>query len=130
MKMLRIKWQRLLSSGQTCPRCGKTEKEVEKAFSLLKKALTPLGVKVVLKKEKISIREFKKTPLDSNQIWFNNKLLEDWIGGRTGKSRCCDVCGPNDCRTIKIKRKTYETIPSVLILKAGLIAAAELITTE
>ena len=128
MKTLKIKWQRLLSDGKTCPRCGNTEKEVGKAFSLLKRALSPLGIKIVLKKEKLSIRKFKKAPLDSNQIWFNNKLLEDWIGATTGRSPCCDVCGPTNCRTIKIKSKTYETIPTEFILKAGLMAAADLIT--
>lgn len=127
MKTIKIKWQRLVYETKTCPRCGNTEKEVEKAFSLLKKVLSPLGIKVVLKKEQLSIKKFKKAPLDSNQIWFNNKLLEDWIGATTSKSKCCDVCGPNDCRTIKIKNKTYETIPSKLILKAGLIVASELI---
>ncbi|MBE0504743.1 MAG: DUF2703 domain-containing protein [Desulfuromonadales bacterium] len=36
MKTITIAWQRLLSDGQTCPRCGSTETEVEKAFSVLK----------------------------------------------------------------------------------------------
>ena len=127
MKTLKIKWQRLVSDGKTCPRCGNTEKEIERSLSLLKRSLSPLKIKIVLKKEKLSIKKFKKTPLDSNQIWFNNKLLENWIGATTGKSKCCDVCGPNDCRTIKVKNKTYETIPTELILKAGLMAASELI---
>ncbi len=44
------------------------------------------------------------------------------------KSECCDICGPNDCRTIEIENKTYEKIPADLIIKAGLAAASELIT--
>ncbi|MBL7156519.1 MAG: DUF2703 domain-containing protein, partial [Candidatus Omnitrophica bacterium] len=42
MRTLTIKWQRLLSEGETCPRCGSTEKEVEKAVSMLRKSLAPL----------------------------------------------------------------------------------------
>ncbi|MBC7131250.1 DUF2703 domain-containing protein, partial [Candidatus Bathyarchaeota archaeon] len=30
MGTLRIKWQRLVSDGQTCPRCGSTEEELER----------------------------------------------------------------------------------------------------
>ncbi|MBE0504744.1 MAG: DUF2703 domain-containing protein [Desulfuromonadales bacterium] len=33
---------------------------------------------------------------------INGKLLEEWIGGQTRQSQCCDVCGPNDCRTMAV----------------------------
>ena len=45
MKTLKIKWQRLIFNEQTCPRCGSTEKEVEKAVSILKESLKPVGIK-------------------------------------------------------------------------------------
>ena len=60
MKVLEIKWQRLVSKGETCPRCGLTEKEVDKAVSALKKSLAPLGVEVRLAKSELSLSEFKK----------------------------------------------------------------------
>ena len=31
MKILKIEWHRLVTDGQTCPRCGDTGQEVEKA---------------------------------------------------------------------------------------------------
>ncbi len=74
--------------------------------------------------------EFKKDPLRSNQIWLNDKPLEDWIGGKTGQSPCCDVCGPSECRTVKVKEEIYETIPAELIVRAGLIAANQLLPKE
>lgn len=127
MKTLKIKWQRLISDGQTCPRCGSTEEELEKAISILKQSLAPLGIQVVLEKDELSVAEFKKDSLKSNQIWLNDRLLENWIGGKVSQSPCCDVCGPSECRTVGIGGEVYETIPADLIIKAGLLAASQLV---
>jgi hypothetical protein len=130
MKILKIKWQRLVSDGQTCPRCGSTGEELEKAISTLKQSLIPLGIEVVLEKDELSVAEFKKDPLQSNQIWLNDRLLEDWIGGKVGQSPCCDVCGPSECRTVGVGGEIYEAIPTDLVIKAGLLAASQLIGVE
>jgi len=130
MKTLKIKWQRLISDGQTCPRCGSTEEELEKAISTLKQSLTPLDIQVVLEKDRLSVAEFKRDPLKSNQIWLNGRVLEDWIGGKVGQSPCCDVCGPSECRTVGVGGEVYEAIPADLIIKAGLLAASQLVGTE
>lgn len=130
MKTLKIRWQRLISDGQTCPRCGSTEEELKKAISTLKQSLAPLGVEVVLEKVELSVTEFKKDPLRSNQIWLNDRQLEDWIGGETGQSPCCEVCGPSECRTVGVGEEVYETIPADLIIKAGLLAASQLVGAE
>jgi hypothetical protein len=127
MSTIEIKWQRLLYEGQTCPRCKSTEDELEKAVSILKQSLAPLGMDVVLEKAELSAEEFKKNPLQSNLIWINGRSLEDWLGGRTGQSPCCDICGPSDCRTIVLEEKIYEAIPADLVIKAGLAAASQLI---
>lgn len=124
---LKIRWKRLVSNEETCPRCGSTEEELGKAVSILKQSPAPLGIEVVLEKEELSVAEFKKEPLQSNQIWINNRLLEDWIEGRVGQSPCCDVCGPHDCRTVEVEGHTYEVIPAELIIKAGLSAASQLV---
>jgi hypothetical protein len=129
MKTLKIKWQRLVSEGETCPRCGSTEGELEKAILILKQALTPLGITVILEKYELSDEEFKKDPLKSNQILLNDQLLEEWIGGNIGQSECCDVCNDN-CRTIGVDGDIYETIPAELIIKAGLLAATQLVDAK
>lgn len=126
-KTLDIKWQRLISKGETCPRCVSTEKEIEKAVSTLKQSLAPLGIEVTLEKEELSVLRFKKDPLQSNQIWINNRLLEECIGGSVAQSPCCDVCGPSECRTVEIGGLVYETIPSEIIIQAGLAAASQLV---
>lgn len=125
--VLTIKWQRLLSDGKTCPRCGATETGVDSAAAKLKLALFPLGIEVRLEKAALSQREFKKDPLRSNTILLNGKPLEDYLAAAVGQSKCCDVCGPEDCRTVVVSGKTYETIPAELIVKAGLMAAASLV---
>ncbi len=127
MKRLTIIWQRLVSNGQTCRRCASTEKELENAIYILKQSLVPLGIVVYLEKYEFPITEFKKDPLRSNRIWINNKSLEEWIGGTVGQSSCCDVCSSSECRTIEIGREIYETIPANLIIKAGLLAASQLV---
>ena len=126
-KELIITWQRLLLNEITCPRCETTEAEVEKAFVSLKSALLPLGIEVALEKKSLTGEEFMTDPLQSNMIRLNDRLLEEWLEAKTGKSQCCNVCGPNSCRTVNIGGEVYETIPSEIIIKAGLLAASELI---
>ena len=128
--ILKIKWKRLISKGETCRRCGSTEQGLRKAVSTLKKSLTPLGIEVILEKEELSATEFKKDPLQSNRIWINNQSLEDWIEGRVGHCPCCDVCSPHDCRTVEVEGQIYETIPAEIIIKAGLLAASQLVSPQ
>ncbi len=130
MKKLKISWQRLVTEGKTCPRCGGTEEELEKAVSNLKEALSSLGITVIFEKKELSVAEFKEDPLQSNMIIINDKSLENWINGKVGESQCCDVCGPTECRTTTIGGRTYEEIPAELIIKAGLIAASNIVGSE
>jgi hypothetical protein len=128
MLKLTIKWQRLVDEAQrTCSRCGGTEEELEKAYLKLKEVLQPLGIQVVFDKEELRMEDFKKAPLESNRIWIAGRGIEEWLGAKTGQSQCCDLCGDSECRTVEIGDNVYETIPSSLIIKAGLIAAAELL---
>lgn len=119
-----ISWQRLVSEGNTCPRCGSTEDELDKAVSQLKEKLNPQGIDVVLKKEELTIDEFKQSPLMSNRITFNGQSLEELLNAKTGHSKCCDVCGDEECRTIETGGTNYETIPAELIIEAGIKAVS------
>lgn len=127
MNTLTIKWQRLVEQGQTCERCGLTEKEIEKAYLLLKNCLSHLDIDVVLQKSVMDMTDFQRSPLKSNSILIAERPLEHWIKADAGQSRCCGPCGDNECRTIEFGNKTYESIPCNLIIKAGLLAAAEMI---
>lgn len=124
-KTLTITWQRLISDNKTCPRCSSTEDELDKAVQKLKESLSPLGIAIEVKKTEIALEQFKKDPIQSNKILFNGKTLEDLIGGQTGQSRCCDVCGDNECRTLEVNGESHEVITADLIVKAGLRIASE-----
>lgn len=124
--VLNIKWQRLVDDGETCERCGSMEDELETAASKLKRSLKPLNIGVRLKKDKISREEFQRNPEISNAIFIAGKQLGEWIKASTGESKCCDACGDAECRTIVVNGEEYETVPSELIIKAGLKAASQI----
>lgn len=130
MKTLKIQWQRLLINDTTCPRCGATEQEVDKAYMSLKQSLSPLGIKVDLEKKVLDLAVFKNNPSQSNLIMVGDKSLEEWLKAHTGESSCCGPCGDTECRTLETQGKIYETIPAELIIKAGLMAAGELLDTK
>ena len=127
MKTLTIRWTRLINEkGETCTRCGSTGETVQNAFEKLKKALSELGIKIKLESTTIDLKTFRKDPLQSNRIWISARPLEEWIGATVGQSRCCNVCGDSECRTVSIGKNMFETIPEELIIRACLLAAAEL----
>ncbi len=128
MQTLNVKWQRLVVDGNTCPRCHGTEGKIQRAIEMLKKALYHLGITVDFQEIEMGIGEFSKNPLMSNQILINNKSLEEWLGAKVGQSQCCEPCGDNECRTVEMEGVSYEIIPAILIIKAGLIATAEMLT--
>ncbi len=130
MKKLIIKWQRLTEGGETCSRCGGTERELGQAVKLLERSLGELDIEVELNKSELKPAEFEKAPLESNRIWLNGDPLAEIIGAKVGHSLCCDVCGENQCRTLKLDGKEYETIPRQLIVRAGLQKAADLVEPD
>ena len=135
MRILTIRWQRLVDiNGQTCERCGATEKEVQKAAQDLEKSLAPLGIKVVLEDKALDSATCAKDISESNRVWINDRPLEEWLGAEVGESSCefcCEELGPNvECRTVKHEGRTFETIPANLIVKAGLLAASRLLDAE
>jgi len=129
-KILKVEWQRLVDKqGQTCYRCGTTETAVEDAFLRLRRSLKEVDIVVLLEKKAVSPSAFSKDPLESNRIWIAGKPIEEWLSATVGKSQCCSTCGDSECRTITVDNKTYEAIPAELIVKAGLLAATQLVAT-
>ena len=127
MKTIVIEWQRLLDEQkQTCPRCGSTEEEVEKAVQELNRLLKQSEIVVNLVKKAIDPASFQKDVLQSNKILIAGKTLEEWLGAKTGQSKCCETCGDAECRTVEYADETHEAIPADLIVRAGLAAAARL----
>lgn len=131
MKKLYIIWQRLVDEqGRTCARCGMTETAVGDAVEKLKRSLRELNINVILKKKILTPTTFLKNPLESNRIWIAGEPLERWLSATSGQSKCCSICGNSDCRTVMVDGKTYASIPAELIVKAGLLAGAQLLHSE
>ena len=130
--ILKIRWQRLVDdAGETCVRCGATQQEVLQAFNSLQGSLRPVGIKVALEENALSPQECTEDISESNRIWVADRPLEDWLGAEVGMSPCGSCCSQLgdavECRTVSVDGNTYETIPAQLIVKAGLLAAAEII---
>ncbi len=131
MKTIVIEWQRLLDENKkTCPRCGSTEQEVEKAAETLNRELKPFEIRATLTKKAINPETFKRDVLQSNRIVIAGKTIEDWLGAETGQSPCCEVCGDAECRTVEYADQSHEMIPADLIVKAGLIAASQVFNVK
>jgi Domain of unknown function (DUF2703) len=128
MKPLPIVWQRLVSpDGRTCDRCNRTDLEMQRAVGKLKAALAPLGIEPTLETRAIDEKAFKANPSESNRIWIAGRPMEEWLGANVGSSRCCSVCGDSECRTVEVGGSAFEAIPEELVVKAALIAAAQLL---
>ena len=129
MRSLPILWERLVNSkGQTCDRCGLTYEALKRAVAKLKDVLGPLDLEPVLETKEIYEESFKADPSASNRIWIAGRPLEEWLGARVGSSRCCSVCGDSECRTVEVGGAVFEAVPEDLILKAALVAAAEMLS--
>ena len=126
MSKMIIEWHRLVdNNGRTCDRCACTGDATEAAVEKLKRCLAEIGIEVLLEIHAINQAAFFLNPIQSNQILIDGRTIESWLGAETGQSPCCGPCGDKDCRTVTVDGKTYEAIPENLILRAGLLAAAE-----
>lgn len=115
MTDLTIAWQRLVDAGQIAPAAATPAAIVRTAAATLTAALAPLGITVRLAEATINLAQFEQAPLESNRILIAGRPSRTGLGGATSQSPCCDVCGPNDCRTITVDDTTYETVPAGLI---------------
>jgi len=125
MKTMTVEWQRLVTNGQTCERCACTGNATEVAFEKLKRCLIEVGIDMRLETHALDQSTFEAAPLESNRIRIDGRTLEQWLDGSTGQSQCCGPCGDAECRTVTVDGKTYDAVPEDLILRAGLLAAAE-----
>jgi len=127
---LPIVWKRLVSEGATCPRCSSTQQNITSAVAKLQVALHPLGIEPVLDVQTLDDADFRANPTESNRIWIGGKPIEDWLGAHPGSSPCCEVCGDLPCRTMEVDGTTYEAIPEDLIVRACVVAAANMMSWQ
>lgn len=130
-KILHITWQRLLDDAvATCPRCSETEQNLDAAETLLQPLLAQRGIYIHLQKKRILPLAFNQNPLASNLILIEGRPLETWLQAETGKSKCCDVCGDNECRMLIFDGNVYEVVPAKLIMRGILKAAGTIFNIQ
>lgn len=86
--------------------------------------LRPLGIEPVLETREIDSHTFRADPSASNRVWVHDRPMEEWLHGAVGASPCCSVRGR---RTVEVAGTTFETIPERLLIRAALVAAAQLL---
>jgi hypothetical protein len=127
-RTLVIRWQRLVDeAGDTCGRCGHTERALAEAQRLLTASLRPLGLHVRVVRTQLTAEQFELDPSASNRIWIGDEPLDTILGAQAGATTCAGVCGGSPCRTMQVDGRTYESIPAELIVRAGLRVAADLV---
>ena len=92
--------------------------------------LRPLDIEPVLETRQIDDAMFRADPSLSNRIWVDGTPMEEWLDASVGSSRCCSVCGDAECRTVEIGDTTFETIPERVLVRAALIATAQMLGDE
>lgn len=128
MKKLPIVWQRLVDhDGRTCTRCTRTGEALRTAVDMLDAALGPLGIRIDFVAEALDRREFAADPSRSNRILVGGVPIEERLGATVTSSHCDDVCRGAACRGLELDSETFEAIPVELVLRAALLAAAELV---
>ena len=120
MKMLQIEWKHLDKEGATCVRCTDTGRTLAEVLKELARECKGSGIRVEFKETLLKASEIRQ----SNQIFFNGKLLEDLVPGATaGESSCASCCGiigeDVACRTVEHDGTVYEAIPEHLIRVAA-----------
>lgn len=128
MRKIEIIWQRLVDEkGETCDRCNKTYLNLESAIKKIEPLLTNIGLQIEFQKKSLSMDEFKKNPLSSNEIIINGKKIENVLNLKVGQSGCCGPCGDNECRTVIDESGEKEEVEERLIIKAILKEVVEII---
>jgi hypothetical protein len=131
-KTLAVKWERFAyEHKEACERCQGTRDEIQKAFQRLSADLASVGIDVTLDESKLSKDQAAADMCQSNCIWIGGRPLEAWLGAEVGESPCegcCEAMGSEVmCRTIVYDGRTYEAVPSDLIVTAAYAAASEML---
>ncbi len=118
---LRIRWKRAVDDqGATIAAHRKTEHALNLAHEALKKALTPLGIEVILEKVELSNDDFHQNPLKSNRLWLNGAAIFSYLpNARSGTVEIEEI----PLRTIEFAGQSFRDLTPELIVYAGLAAA-------
>jgi hypothetical protein len=116
MKTITVEWKHYDKDGETCLRCDKTGKNVEKAIKETKKDFRDIKINYIE-----TMLEAKDMKL-SNSLLINNELIENILGIKSSENYChsctCLEGTNTNCRTIKANDRIYEEVPTEFIILA------------
>lgn len=87
MISLDVEWKHLESDGDTCSRCFTTGEELKTVLDELTER-RDLRINVNLKETPLTEAEIAQ----SNEIWINGRLLEEWLPQAQASSNSCGSC--------------------------------------
>jgi len=131
-KVLTIAWQHSPEKeGTKCEKCLAKKAEIQKAYESLKNSLPSLGIQVALTEEPVKTMSCGMVLSQSSKICIGGRMLEEWLGAELGPGTCGKGCtrapGEAQCVSLKLEGETYEVVPADLIVKAGLVAASDML---
>jgi hypothetical protein len=130
-RTLEIEWQRMVDEdGRACCGSEATQKALENAYAELSESLGPKGIEVELRSTNFSPEECMGAPEQANRILIAGHSIAHWLNADVGTSPCQGFCkqalgDKGACQTLIYEGEAYEVAPAELIVKAGLLAAAQ-----
>jgi hypothetical protein len=116
MHVLTLRWQKPAVEREHA--CGVTEPELQQALHKLTQSLKKSNTEVQLG----YLRGGTLPDAPATGLWINGKPLETWLNAEV-------VAEESGCTTLKLAEKSYDRIPAEVIVKAGMIAAGQPVST-
>lgn len=126
-KSLVIEWHYTeCLSENPCERCRTGPHEVQVAYTKIEPALAMFDIKVALKK--------KTEGHEGDNLMINGKGLDHWLGGKLVKHSCASCLSTSHSEkayyALDLEGVVHEVITADMIIRASLLAAAELFAGE
>lgn len=122
-----LEWQKGATEAcQTCDACGVSEQEIKAAAAQLKTKLADKKVRVKIVERKATDGTPERP--SASRMWVCGIPLETWLGARAAMTPCPDAKSREAVRpALYVDDQSYSVIPADLMVKAGVMAANQLL---
>jgi hypothetical protein len=122
VKQLPITWRLVSLTGGRAIAVARLSRK-SRAVATLQDVLRPLGIEPNPRDGRSNATFRADPPVQPHGC--GDRWRTGWTHRR--QQPCCSVCGDAECRTVEVGGTTFETIPERLLIRASLIAAAQLL---
>lgn len=120
---VRVEFEHLVVSGETCDRCDETREGVRAAVADARASLSGSAVALELVERTLDPSQLA----NSNRVLVNGRPAEEWLGGRSVTSdcpSCADLLGePACCREIEVGGVRSQAVGRDVVFDAIMAAA-------